>query len=163
MNKFDRKRLNKIYEKVDTIAKQGKLGWVEYKEYLDEIIADGQYWIFQNMLSRKYGLRNSGAISIVEAKTEKIYDIIRFNTRSDFQNALKKLYDINNCYQIAKKVYSTDNYFLGEIYQESPNGPTKTQDVDTVIAIRGSNFIRYDDLTMPLIDKYRQAIEYLNE
>lgn len=162
MNKFDRKRLNKMYEKIDTIAAQGKLGMEEYKEYLDEIVSDGQYWIFQNMLSRKYGLRNTGGISVVDAKTDKIYNEIRRQTNSLFQKELQKQYVNNSVYQIGKKVFSvSDNSFLGEIYQQAAFGENQAIIVDTVIAVKGNEVMTYDDTTVSLINKYKSAIEFI--
>lgn len=162
MNKFDKKRLNKMYEKIDGIATQGKLGWEEYKEYIDEILNDGQFWIFQNLLSRKYGFKDSGKISFVDAKTVNVYDEIRIQTNSIFQKSLKKLYDDNNCYQIGKTVYdSTSNSLLGEIYQQAAFGTNSSIIVDTVVAVKNTEVITYDDTTMSLLLKYKSAIEFI--
>ena len=101
MNKYDKKRLAKMFEKID------------------------QFWLFQNLLATKYGIKSAQIISLYEAKTDRIWDLIRFNTKSDFQISLKKLYDTNNCYQISKKVYSTiNNSFLGELYLENAKSAT---------------------------------------
>lgn len=162
MNKFDRKRLNKMYEKIDSIAKQGKIGLDEYKEFLDEIVSDGQYWIFQNMLARKYGLKNTGGLSVVDAKAEKIYNEIRIQTNSTFQKELKKIYSVNSVYQIGKKVYSTtNNTILGEIYQQAAFGNNQAIIVDTVIAVKGVEVMTYDDTTISLINKYKSAVEFI--
>ena len=162
MNKFDKKRLNKMYEKIDNIASQGKLGWEEYKEYIDEIVNDGQFWIFQNLLSRKYGFKDSGKISFVDAKTPNIFDQIRIQTNSGFQKSLKRLYDDNNCYQIGKMVYgSTSSVFLGEIYQQEAFGTNQSIIVDIVVAVKENEVINYDDTTMSLLIKYKSAIEFI--
>lgn len=162
MNKFDKKRLNKMYEKIDSIAGQGKLGFVEYKEYLDEIVSDGQFWIFQNLLSRKYGFTGSGSVSLVDAKTESVYDRIRVQTNSPFQKELKKLYDTSICYQIGKKVYSaTSSVFLGEIYQQAALGNTQSFQYDSVVAVKSNEVRTYDNVDVALIDKYKTAILFL--
>jgi hypothetical protein len=162
MDRYDKKRLEKMHQKIDSLAKKGKLGWEEYKEYLDEIVGDGLFWLYQNLLSIKYDIKNSHSITFIEAKTEKIYDLIRFNTKSDFQISLKKIYDNNSCYQISKKVYSTiNNSYLGQIYQESVKSATQSYIVDTVVAIKENELVRYEDRFMPLIDKYKSAIEFI--
>lgn len=161
MNKIDKRRLLKMYERVNSIAQQGKIGWEEYKEYLDEIVNDGQFWILQNMLSRKYGMIESGSYTLLDIKSERIYNLIRMQTTSVFQDSLKQIYDDNSCYQIGKKVYSATHSFLGELYQISKFGTNQNILIDTLVAVKGNEVINYDDTTMPLLTKYRNAIEYL--
>lgn len=162
MNKFDKRRLQRMHEKVDGIAQNGMLGWEDYKEYLDEVVNDSQFWLFQLMLSRKYGFDNTGTISLHEAKSAAVYDRIRLQTTSSFQRNLKTLYDSNGCHQVGKRVYLTsDNTLLGEIYQESIPGSDRRYLVDTVVAVKGGEVVRYEDTTVDLIDKYKSAIEFV--
>lgn len=161
MNSFDRKRLLKMYEKVDSIAKNGKLGFDDYKEYLDEIVNDGHFWIFQNMLARKYGFNDTGKISLVDAKSEKIYTTIRLQTNSDFQRDLKKLYDTSACYQIGKNVYTGTHSFLGQIYQQSEFGSNESILIDAVVAIKGEEIKSWGGLTYSLLEKYKEAIQFV--
>jgi len=162
VNRFDRKRLQRMYDKVDRIAQEGMLGWLEYKEYLDEIVNDSQFWIFQQMLAVKYGFDNTGRMSLWEAKELKVYDVIRNKTTSTFQRQMKALYDSKGCHQIGKKVYLTsDNTLLGEIYQESLVGTDRRYLVDTVVAVKGSVVNRYEDTAVSLINKYRTALDFI--
>lgn len=162
MNKFDKKRLQRMYEKVDRIAQDGMLGWEDYKEYLDEIVNDSQFWLFQFMLSVKYGFDNTGKISLNDAKTTKVYDRIRLQTTSSFQRSLKSIYDANGCYQVGKSVYLTsDNTLLGEVYQESVPGSDRRYLVDTVVAVKGMTVSRYEDTSVELIEKYKLAVEFV--
>ena len=39
MNQFDKKRLNKIALKIESLAKGGNISLVDYKEYIDEIVS----------------------------------------------------------------------------------------------------------------------------
>ena len=162
MNRFDKKRLQRMHEKIDRIAQDGMIGWEQYKEYLDEIVNDSQFWIFQQMLAVEYGFDNTGVLSLHEAKEQRIYDVIRSKTTSNFQRQMKALYDSNGCHQVGKKVYlSSDNTLLGEIYQESLVGTDRRYLIDTVVAVKGMTVSRYEDTTVPLIDKYRAAIEFV--
>ena len=162
MNKFDKKRLARMYDKVDLIAQEGLIGYEKYKEYLDEIVNDSQFWIFQQMLSIKYRFDNTGRLSLYEAKARDVYDRIRLQTPSTFQRRLKDLYDDSGVHQVGKQVYLTsDNTPLGEIYQEAVVGSDRRFLVDTVVAVKGMTVSRYEDTTVDLIEKYKLAVEFV--
>lgn len=162
MNKFDKRRLAKMYDKVDRIAQDGMVGFEDYKEYLDEVVNDSQFWLFQQMLAVKYGFDDTGSLSLVDAKSSKVYDRIRLRTTSRFQRDLKSLYDGLGCHQVGTNVYLTvDNTLLGQIYQESVAGQDRRFLVDTVVAVSDGGVQRYEDTSVGLIDKYRDALLFL--
>lgn len=150
-----------MYEKIDSIARIGKLGFEEYKEYIDEIANNGQVWILHQMLTRKYGIKNTVQLSLVDMKTQRIFDIIRLQTISDFQKDLKRIYDDNSCYQIGKKVYSSTHSFLGELYKQTQIVQTnQTLFEDVLITIKGEDYRTWGP-TYSLMDKYKYAIQFI--
>lgn len=162
MNQFDRKRLNKIYLKVDSLAKGGSISFGDYKEYIDEIVNDGHWWIFQEILNRKYKIKDYYLISPVDAKLPKIWDVIRLSTVSDYQKSLKLLFDSYNCYQMGRNVISaTNSNNLGEIWLDTVIGLTNSIDYNAVIAKKGIEIQSWDNSTQPILERYQSAITFL--
>jgi hypothetical protein len=50
---------------------------------------------------------------------------------------------------------------LGEVYQESIPGLDRKFLIDAVVAVKGMTFSRYEDTAVELIDRYKQAIEFV--
>lgn len=162
MNQFDRKRLNKIALKIDSLAKGGNISFEDYKEYIDEIINDGHWWIFQELLNRKYKIKDYYLISPVDAKQTKIWDILRLETVSEYQKSLKNLFDQNDCYQMGRKVISaTNSNTLGEIWIDTVIGLTNSIDYNAVIAKKGTSINSWDNSSLPILDRYQSAITFL--
>ncbi len=170
MNAIDKKRMNKIYSKIDTIAKKGKLGFIEYKQYIDTIVNDSQFYILQYVLERKYKI-DSVDLSLLEIKGDKIYNLIRLQTNSKFQENLTKLYDSYNTYQLGINVYNKSNPLnkIGEIFEES-NTDIREPGKDILNAVKygmtGGTYsligsIVLDDTTIEPLEKYRLALQYL--
>lgn len=162
MNQFDKKRLNKISLRIESLAKSGNISLVDYKEYIDEIVNDGQWWIFQELLNRKYKIKDYYLISPVDAKLPKIWDVIRLATVSDYQKGLKLLFDNNNCYQMGKNIISaTNSTNLGEIWLDTVIGLTNSIDYNAVIAKKGNQIQSWDNSTEPILNRYQSAITFL--
>ena len=105
MNISTKQRLEKIYKKVDTLAKKGKENVFEYYKYIDELISNSQYGDYTQMLSYYYSIDVIDYIDVSVVKT-KTWKPILFQTNSSFTTNLKKLYDTNNVYQISFNIYS---------------------------------------------------------
>ena len=162
MNQFDKKRLNKIAIKIESLAKSGNISLEEYKEYIDEIVNDGQWWIFQELLNRKYKLKDYYLISPVDAKNERVWDVIRLATNSDYQKSLKLLFDNNDCYQMGRTVISaTNSSTLGDIWLDTVIGLTNSIDYNAVIAKKGNEIQSWDNISLPILDRYQSAITFL--
>jgi hypothetical protein len=162
MNQFDKKRLNKIAIKIESLAKGGNISLEEYKEYIDEIVNDGQWWIFQELLNRKYKLKDYYLISPVDAKNERVWDVIRLATNSDYQKSLKLLFDNNDCYQMGRTVISaTNSSTLGDIWLDTVIGLTNSIDYNAVIAKKGNEIQSWDNISLPILDRYQSAITFL--
>jgi hypothetical protein len=161
MNKIDTRRLEKVYAKVDSIAKKGKEGMIEYRGYIDQLIDDGQYYIVENLLERKYKI-DSSKYTTVEIKSDVVYNLIRLQTTSRFQEELKKLYDDNNIYAMGINILSSiTNLKLGEIIEVSNELIGETEK-DTVIATKPDfSTLTIDDREITMIDKYKLAVEFL--
>lgn len=161
MNKIDKKRVDKAYLKIDSIAKKGKEGYIEYKGYIDELIDDHKYYILEGVLERKYKL-DTYKYTPLDIKSEKIYDLIRLQTSSKFQESLKKLYDSYQLYAIGINIYRiSNNQKIGEISEVSKPGSTEPGK-DIVVALNLDNIETIiDDDQVSTIDKYKQAIDFL--
>ena len=94
-----RSEYNKIYSRINNIGKKGKDGVFDYYMLIDELIDNGQYSIFQDVLSNKYkiDLQNFKSVQDIKYKT---FTTIRNNTTSSFQVELKKLFDTKNVTQL---------------------------------------------------------------
>lgn len=118
MSKEVRKRLEKIYTKIDIIAKKGKDNVFEYYKYIDELISNGQYSDFEQVLFYYYDVDivDTIDVSIVKKNTWKP---ILFQTNSSFSTKLKKMYDGKSVYQISNNIYTTGtaslSILLGQI------------------------------------------------
>ena len=148
------KKVNKIYSKIDAIAKKGELGRIEYYQYIDELFRDGLYSTFQDTLLRKYSI-DTIDISNVDYVKKKTFDQIRFQTNSTFQEDLKKFCDSANVVQMGQNVYRY-GYNIGRIIE--------TETTSNVLELRafsatGSTFS--GSPTASLLNKYKSSIEFL--
>lgn len=167
-------RINQIYQKVNSIARKGKDGYLDYSVYLDELVSQGEWILFEDMMNKKYLLDIRRYKSVDEVKS-KTFEKVRFFTLDDFQQELKDLYQKEGVYQNAFTVYrNSDNVALGQIYEIEilkENQPMY-QDFDLAVKEKviiinlevhkdqdGSiTLIDTDDL---LIDKYKVALTIL--
>ena len=49
--------INKIYQKIDKIAKVGRDNYLEYYSYIDDSISKGQYGLLNQVLLIKFNLK----------------------------------------------------------------------------------------------------------
>lgn len=171
---LEKRLINKIYNKIDGFAKIGKDGIFDYLIYIDDIIKSGDYSVFSDVLLRKYNIDVNRYKDVAEVK-DKTFDIIRFNTKSDFQVELKKIYDDNNVYQIGFDIYDlTSNLVLGQIketevikgeyqaYKDTKLIELQDQIININLEVIQSNILTtIDDDTIPLLDKYKAALVIL--
>lgn len=167
------KRINQIYQKVDAIAKKGKDGYLDYVTYLDELVSQGEWTIFQDMMLKKYQIdvRQYNSVDLVKSKT---FEKVRFYTLDDFQQELKDLYKSEGIYQNGFDVYNlSDNSVLGQIYEFEEVKENFPLYKDTELAVKekviilhlearradGTYLILNDDY-QSLLDKYKEAIAF---
>jgi len=156
MNKTDIKRYNKIYAKIDSIAKEGVNGIIDYRGYIDEVITNNQFYILQYVLERKYKV-NTVHLSVPDIKSEGVYNIIRLATNSQLQDDIFKLYKEYNVYQLGADIYQ-NNTVIGSL-EERVVSLTLTELIvyhnqDEVVLV-------LDDPNTTLSTKYRTGINYL--
>lgn len=119
MSKEIRKRLNKMYNQIDKLAKKGKDNIFEYYKFIDSTIDKGEFSDFEQCLFYYY------KIDIVDTKDMKVmkkntWKEILFQTNTSFQTKLKKIYDTKGVYQMSFDVYALtqgtySNVLLGQI------------------------------------------------
>jgi len=122
-----RVEVEKIYKKVDSLAQRGVDAYLEFREYIDELIDYGQYSIFDDVMLTKYGLDVKKYKSVEDLKKE-IFKDIRFQTTSKYLKNLQKLYKSKGVFNTGLHFYnSTNGKYLGdikEIDQSTFNGNT---------------------------------------
>ena len=106
MSSATRKHLEKIYNKIDAIAKKGKDNVFEYYKYIDELINKGQYGEFEQSMFYYYGIDILQYLGVDEVKKNTWKDIL-FQTNTQFATKVKKMYDARNVYQMASNMYTT--------------------------------------------------------
>jgi len=117
MDKLYRRKLEKIFNKVDSIASKGKDYYMDYNNYINELVEKGDYGAFQQMLYYFYQIDILGAPTVSEMKRVTWKEVL-FQTRSTFLKKLKKVYDDAQVYQISYDIFTTNpNYVNVEFGQ----------------------------------------------
>jgi hypothetical protein len=106
MNNLYRKKLEKIFTKIDEHASKGKDNFFEYYKYIDELIDKGDYPVFKEVLYLFYNINVNNAQDVGVVKTVTWREIL-IQTKSPFLNKLKKIYDDAQVYQISYDIFST--------------------------------------------------------
>jgi hypothetical protein len=111
-----RKKLQKIYKDIDKIAKKGRDNIQEYKDYIDEIINNGDFGYLEQCLYYYYNIEINENIDYVKNRT---YNDILFNTHSNFLIKLKRLFQSKDIYQVGLDYYlSSNNEIIGQIVEK---------------------------------------------
>ena len=98
-------KIDKIYAKIDRIAKLGRDYQMDYKRYIDELLSKGDYIYFNMCLETYYDIDIRKYSNIYEVK-DLTWFIILEKTKSAFLEKLKKLYKSKGVYQIANEIRS---------------------------------------------------------
>lgn len=102
------KKLAKIYLKIEKIVLKGKVNWIEFYNYVDELVEKGDYQAFVETAHYYYGIDLTEMSSIDGAK-RMVFDEVCFQTQNPFLIKLKRLYDQKQVYQVSYEIYSSDN------------------------------------------------------
>lgn len=89
--------IDKIYSKIDKIAKKGSDNYLEYYIYIDNLINKGKYSYLIDVLNIKYSIDILN-MNIKDVK-EKSWKQILFKTNSNFQDSKMALMKKKNVYQ----------------------------------------------------------------
>lgn len=107
MDKLYRKKLEKIFNKIDSLAGKGRDNIIEYYKYIDELILKGDYGAFQETLYLFYEIDIIEATDVRFVK-DNTWDEIMFQTKSTFLKKLSRLYKQRGVYQQSYDIYSED-------------------------------------------------------
>jgi len=118
MSNLYRRKLQKIYNKIDSIALKGRDNFIEYYKYIDELVQKGDYAALEQCLFYYYKIDITIFQSLDDVK-KKTWDGVLFETKTSFLKKLKKIYDTKKVYQNSFDIFSTDP----SITQISLNGP----------------------------------------
>ena len=99
-----KKDLDKVYQKIDKIAKVGRDNFQEYYNYVDDSISRGQYGVFTQVLYLKYDFDYTKYLSVNDVKSRS-WSAILFRTNTAFQDNKYALMKKNNLYQLGNVYY----------------------------------------------------------
>jgi hypothetical protein len=100
-----RKKLEKIYTRIDKLATKGKEYIFEYYKLVDELIDKGDYSLFEQSMYYFYDIDITKWSSVQDVK-KNTWNEILFQTNSSIQKKLKKLFDSKGVYQMGLDFYS---------------------------------------------------------
>lgn len=169
-------QITEIYNKTRLFGRKGMEGYIQYVEYISTLIEEERYYIFEEMMTRKYHSDMTKWRSVEESNRSS-FDIIRFDCLSNFQEEQKRLYQTYNVIQIGFKIIHNDFGDLGEIqevgYDKSSNYLYRDSTLSLILdsaKIIDLNVYRKDneilivsDNEKSLIEKYKISLEFLTE
>jgi hypothetical protein len=95
--------IDKLYQKIDKIAKVGRDNYINYYILVDNLIRNNQYSLWAETLEIKYDIFIQD-LSVTTAKKGSWNDIL-FKTNSTFQDLHKKLFKDKSIYQVGPYYY----------------------------------------------------------
>jgi len=98
--------IDKIFNKIDKIAKKGNENYIEYSIYIDELVKKGNYSYLRECLDVRYDFDIS-YMDITTVKKES-WKVILFKTTTSYQDFIKKLLK-------SKQVYQSGLYYYKDI------------------------------------------------
>jgi len=102
-----KRKLDKIFKKLNNLASEGKDNIIEYYKYVDEIIQKGDYSAFENLIYLKYNIDLS-KFDTVESYRDMIWQRICFNVNTKLSIAIQSLYKKNGLYQQANNIFKEE-------------------------------------------------------
>lgn len=133
------KKLSKIYLKVEKIALKGKINWIEFYNYIDELVEKGDYGALQDSIYFYYGI-DLTEITTLDSAKKTIWNEVLFQTNNNFLIKLKRMYDQRQVYQQSYEIYSSkkDNV---NINLSDPKSTTfsQTSFTSSISMVKGSS------------------------
>lgn len=131
--------VNKIYAKIDKIAKRGNDSFLEYFIYVDTLVKDGKYGYFKECLEVKYQITEDLEKDLQTLKRNSWKEIL-FQTHTNFQ-------------EFTKKILKSKNLVQNGLYYYRDIQPTKAKVLDS----NGSGC----ELVPNIVDDYVSSITVL--
>ena len=111
MSTLFRKKQQKIYKKIDSIATKGRDNALEYYKYIDELVLKGDYAELEQVLYDYYNIDIIDSPD-VESVKKKTWDPILFQTSSTFLKKLSALYKSKGVYQSSYDIFTSDTSII---------------------------------------------------
>lgn len=99
-----KKDLDKVYSKIDKIAKKGSDNFQEYYDYVDNLIQSSQYGVLTQVLLIKYQFDYSRFLSVSDVKRSSWTQIL-FWTKTPLQDGIQRILKENSLYRLGLDVY----------------------------------------------------------
>lgn len=117
---IDRVRLFNIRNHINEIASYGKDNYMEFYKYINELIEDGDYLLFEEVLYLEYDIDIKGR-SVDDYKKETWLEICTY-TSLPLHQLLKIIYDEYNIYQNSTYIYHSEfdeSNLIGSIIEDA--------------------------------------------
>lgn len=140
MSTLFRRKQQKIYKKIDSIATKGRDNALEYYKYIDELVEKGDYAELEQVLYDYYNIDIIDAPDVDTVK-RKTWDPILFQTSSTFLKRLSTLYKSKGVYQSSYDIFTSDPNII-QIGLSQPLSTTYSQTGYT----QSISFTRQEDI-----------------
>jgi len=115
-----RQEVDRIYQNINKLAKDGDLAIYDYYQYIDDLIDEGKYQILSDVLITKYKMEIGEFWSIQDFKKNS-FKKIKNKTKSDTQIQYDKLFKEKSVYCMGTHFYNiTNSKYLGDIIEVTP-------------------------------------------
>lgn len=183
MKSLKRKKVEKLYNRLDKLAVKGKDSIMDYYKLIDELLENGEYSYLEDVFIIYYNLDITKYRSVQDVK-DKTWDVVLFQTNTTILKKLKLLLDSKNVYQTGLYFYDNSNVYLGKIneidtfeqgvpyYSESKILAKNLGKRRTYLEVSKINATQslYIDTVNPslsedqnLVNRYSLAVDYLND
>jgi len=127
-----RQNIDKIYKKLDSLAQRGEDSYMEFRDYVDELITNGQYSLFQDVIYFKYKIDSKSEYKSLEELKKELFKAIRFQTKSKGLKDLDVVYKSKGVFSNGFHFYdSTTKQYLGDIQEIDRNSEPSIAYYDT--------------------------------
>lgn len=137
MNSLYKKKLNKIYKKLDSLSSKGKDNILEYYKYLNELVEKGDYSVLEEVLNLYYNIDINKYPTIQDFR-DIVWNEICLQTNLPILVRISKLYKSKNLYQLSNYIFKENNYDVdinGNIIPEGTifESEKSTDDIDYLV------------------------------
>lgn len=108
---FYERQLAKLNLRIEKITLKGRDNYLDFSKLIDEMVAKGEWSLFEQCVYYYYGISLSD-IQSIESVKKTMWREISFQTNTSFLVKLKKMYDENDVYQTGYDIYSNKRDFL---------------------------------------------------